>query len=125
MKSTQQMETSENADLAANQEFLAPEVNIFGSKDGYVLEAEMAGVNKEGLQITLEGNELTIVGHRHSDTAPGQALVRESRAADYRRVFELDPAIDTSKVAARMDQGILTLTLPKSEQAKPRKITVD
>jgi len=125
MKSTQQMETRGNSDRAATQEFLAPEVNIFGSKDGYVLEAEMPGVNKEGLQITLEGNELTIVGHQHNDAAPGQPLVRESRAADYRRVFELDPVIDTSKVSARMDQGVLTLTLPKSEKAKPRKIAVD
>jgi HSP20 family protein len=40
-------------------------------------------------------------------------------------VFELDPAIDTSKVSARMEQGVLTLTLPKSERVKPRKISVD
>jgi len=125
MKAAQQIETRGNSERAANQEFLAPEVNIFGVKEGYVLEAEMPGVNKEGLQITLEGNELTIVGHRNSETAPGDALVCERRPADYRRVFELDPAIDTSKVSARMDQGILTLTLPKSEQAKPRKIKVD
>jgi HSP20 family protein len=42
----------------------------------------------------------------------------------YRRVFELDPAIDTSKIPAKMEQGVLTLTLPKSEQVKPRKITI-
>ena len=44
--------------------------------------------------------------------------------ADYRRVFELDPAIDSSKISAKMEQGVLTLTLPKSERIKPRKITV-
>ena len=49
---------------------------------------------------------------------------RERSAADYRRVFELDPAIDTGKIAAKMEQGMLLLTLPKSERIKPRKITV-
>ena len=85
----------------------------------------MPGVNKEGLEITLEGNEITIVGHRVDEPANGEVLFRESRTVDYRRVFELDPAIDTSKVSARMEQGVLKLTLPKSERVKPRKIAVD
>ena len=106
-------------------EFVSPEVNIFETVDGYVLEAEMPGVNKEGLEITLEGPEITITGRRQQQTFPGEPLFRESREAAYRRVFELDPAIDTSKISARMDQGVLTLTLPKSEKVKPRKITVD
>ena len=100
-------------------------MNIFETKDGYVLEAEMPGVNKEGLEITLEGTELTLVGRRHTEPVPGLPLFRESTQADYRRVFELDPAIDTGKVGAKMDQGVLTLTLPKSERVKPRKIAVD
>ncbi len=104
--------------------FIAPEVNIFESKDEYVLEAEMPGVSKDGLEITLEANVLTLVGRR-SDTDPaGGAVYRESRPADYRRVFELDPAIDSEKISARVDQGVLTLTLPKSERVKPRKISV-
>ncbi len=107
------------------QQYVSPQVNIMETKDGYVLQAEMPGVNKEGLEITLEGTEITITGHRHTEQMPGQALFRESTNADYRRVFELDPAIDTSKVSARMDQGVLTLTLPKSERVKPRKINVD
>ena len=106
-------------------EYVSPEVNIFETKDGYVLEAEMPGVNKEGLEITLEGNEITIVGHRQLEPLSGAPLFKESHQADFRRVFELDPAIDTGKVAARMDQGVLKLTLPKSERVKPRKIKVD
>jgi HSP20 family protein len=106
-------------------DYVAPEVNIFETKDGYVVEAEMPGVNKEGLEITVEGNELTIVGHRNAEQVNGQTLFRERRLADYRRSFELDPAIDTSKVAAKIEQGILTVTLPKSEKVKPRKIAVD
>jgi HSP20 family protein len=120
--------TLENGQRTAQQsrqtDYIAPEVNIFETKDGYVVEAEMPGVNKEGLEITVEGNELTIVGHRNSEQVNGQPLFRELRLTDYRRSFELDPAIDTSKIAAKIDQGILTVTLPKSEKVKPRKITV-
>ena len=118
-------ETKPAVERAVRQEYVTPEVNIFENKDGYVLEAEMPGVNKEGLEITLEGNELTIVGRRHAEAAPGEALFRESPARDYRRLFELDPAIDTSKVSAKIEQGMLTLTLPKSEKVKPWKIKVD
>lgn len=107
------------------QQFVAPEVNIWETKDGYVLEAEMPGVSKEGLEITLEGTEITITGHRHLEPLPGEALFRESHSASFRRVFELDPAIDTSRISARMEQGVLTLTLPKSEKVKPRRIKVD
>jgi HSP20 family protein len=102
-----------------------PEVDIFETKDGYVLTAEMPGVAKDGAEITLDGTEMTITGRRQMNTASGYAVFRESRGLDYRRVFELDPAIDSSKITAAVDQGILTLTLPKSERVKPRKIKVD
>ena len=125
MKGTVQTEQRPTTDGRAGREYVSPEVNISETKDGYVLEAEMPGVNKQGLEITLEGNEITILGRRESEVVNGTPLFRERTLADYRRVFELDPAIDTAKIAAKMDQGVLVLTLPKSEQVKPRKITVD
>ena len=125
MNTTVQEEVRPTVDRAARQEFVAPKVNIFETKDGYVLEAEMPGVTKEGLEVTIEGNEITIIGRRQTDATPGELLFRERRLADYHRVFELDPAMDTAKVSARMEQGVLTLTLPKSEKRKPRKIAVD
>ena len=121
---TVQREARPAAEATARKDFISPEVNIFETSDGYVLEAEMPGVNKQGLEITLEGNELTIVGHRAEQSLPGEALLRESQPVDFRRTFELDPVIDTGKIAAQMEQGVLRLTLPKSERVKPRKITV-
>ncbi len=106
-------------------EYVSPYVNIYETKEGYMLEAEMPGVNKDGLEITLEGNEITITGRRRTDSTHGTKLVGERAGADYRRVFELDPAIDTSKISAKMDQGVLHLILPKSEEVKPRQIKVD
>ena len=106
------------------EEFVFPEVNIVETKDGYILEAELPGVGKDGLEILLEGNELTLVGHRHVAALGGEPLFRECQTADFRRKFELDPAIDSSKISAKMDQGVLTLTLPKSARVQPRRITV-
>ena len=88
------------------QEYITPEVNIFATKDGYVLEAEMPGVAKEGLEVTVEDRELTIVGRRNAPAPQGEPLFCECPTADYRRVFELDPAIDTGKINARIQQGI-------------------
>jgi len=104
--------------------YLTPRVNIHEQKDGYVLHAEMPGVTKDGIEILLEDDELTILGHRKTTEVPGAALYRESTARDYRRVFALDPVIDTARIVAKMDQGLLTLELPKAEKVKPRKITV-
>ena len=113
-----------NVERVEQQAWFSPEVNIFETPDGYVLEGEMPGVNKEGLEITLEDNTLTIVGHRNDASFDGSPVYRESRAGGFRRVFELDPAIDTSKISAKMEQGILKLHLPKAEKVKPRKIQV-
>jgi HSP20 family protein len=104
--------------------YMSPRVNITESGDGYVLQAEMPGVNKEGLEILLEGNELTLVGRRHDEPQGAELVYRESMNRDYRRVFVLDPTIDMSKIDAKMDNGVLHLHLPKAEQVKPRKITV-
>lgn len=106
-------------------EFIRPVVNIFETPDGYVLEAELPGVNKDGLSVSLEGTLLTLEGRRPEQAVPGaETLYRESRAAGFRRVFELDPAIDAAKISARIEQGILTLALPKAEAVKPRQIAV-
>jgi len=125
MKATVQTEPHRTTNERAGREYVSPDVNIVETKDGYVLEAEMPGVSKEGLEVTLEGNEMTIVGHRKNEVVTGTPLFRERALADFRRVFELDPAIDTARIAAKMEQGLLSLTLPKSEKVKPRKIAVD
>jgi len=129
---TENRPTKENGDRNTPQggrtlpqrTYVTPNVDITESKDGYLLEAEMPGVNKEGLELLMEGNELTIVGHRQTDAIDGQLLYRESSPTDYRRVFVLDPTIDTGNISAQIEQGILKLTLPKAERVKPRRIKV-
>jgi HSP20 family protein len=105
--------------------FVTPDVNIYDTQDGYILEADMPGVSKEGLEITLEGNQLTLTGQRQNAKTPqGEMLYRESQRADFKRVFELDPAIDTARISAVINQGVLVMTLPRAEQVKPRRITI-
>ena len=104
--------------------YLVPQVNIVETTDSLILEAEMPGVSKEGLEVLLEGNELTIVGRRQTGVPGAEPVYRESSPRDFRREFVLDPSIDTSKLSATIEQGVLTVTLPKTEKVKPRKIQV-
>ena len=109
---------------SAELPFAAPDVNIYETEKSFVLQAEMPGVNKSGLEVTLEGSTLTFVGRRGEVSTVGTPLYRESRPLNYRRSFELDLSIDTSKVVAELQQGVLTLTLPKAERVLPRKIEI-
>jgi HSP20 family protein len=106
------------------EQFVAPPASVIEAADGYTLEVEMPGVNKDGLDISVENNELTIIGRRSLPTVEGTLLHHESRPENFRRTFELDPSIDADKISAKIDQGLMTLTLPKAEHVKPRKIAV-
>jgi HSP20 family protein len=112
-----------NGERAAEQ-FIAPAATVLENAEGYTLEVEMPGVSKENLEMWVENNELTIVGRRSMPSVEGTLIHRESRQENFRRAFELDPSIDAEKIGAKIEQGVLTLTLPKAEQVKPRKITV-
>jgi|SRR3954467_5941117 len=113
-----------NAETRQGEQFLAPTSSVFESGEGYVLHLDMPGVNKEGLEISVENNQLTLIGRRSLPSIDGTPLHRESRRENFRRTFELDPSIDTQRISARIEQGVVTLTLPKAEHVKPRKITV-
>jgi HSP20 family protein len=122
--------TTAHRESAADREawtghgFATPPANITATENGYLIEIEMPGVNKDGLEITVERDELTVTGRRHSELPQGELLYCESALADFRRVFELGPDIDSGKISAEMAQGVVKLRLPKAEQAKPRKIKV-
>jgi len=113
-----------DSELRQNEHFVAPVASIIEDGEGYRLEVEMPGVNKDSLEISVEDNELTIIGRRSLPTVEGTLIHHESRRENYRRAFELDPSIDADKISAKIDQGVLTLTLPKAERVKPRKIKV-
>jgi|ERR1043166_1343117 HSP20 family protein len=106
------------------EQFIAPAASVREEGDGYMLQVEMPGVNKEGLDISTEGNELTITGRRSMSSIDGTVIHHESRRENFRRTFEIDPSIDVNKIQARIEQGLLTVTLPKADHVKPRRIAV-
>jgi HSP20 family protein len=101
-----------------------PAVDICEDEGAVILRVEMAGVDKENLDVQIDGDELIISGKRLDIDPQGTYLVRERIAADYRKVFTLDDTIDRDKVSASMENGILHLELHMKEAVKPRKITI-
>ena len=124
-KEQQQLITESRLQSAQSRRFATPLVDIESTQDGYVLYAEMPGVSKDGIEVTVENGDLLIVGHRRPLEVSGEPIYRESRLYDFRRVYELDPSIDTSRVSARIENGLLTVNLPKAEKVKPRRIEVE
>ena len=116
-------ETRES-DRGQAEQCITPPASVTEIADVYMLEIEMPAVKKDGLEISVENTELTIIGRRSLPAVEGTLIHRESRPENFRRLFELDPSIDADKISAKIDQGLVTLTLPKAEHVKPRKITV-
>lgn len=111
-------------ELTRNPEhYVQPLVDIFESKDGLTVVADMPGVARENLNIKVENEILTIEGHM---AKPEKELTAgcEYECVSFFRQFELSESVDREKIVAAMVNGVLTVTLPKLEREKPRKITV-
>jgi HSP20 family protein len=104
--------------------YVTPLVDLESTDDGYVIRAEMPGVEKGDLEISVDNGELMILGRRKPTEFTAELIYREIEPHDFRRVYELDPSIDTTKISAKIDDGVLTVRLPKAETVKPRKISV-
>ena len=102
-----------------------PDVDIFETEKGITLLADMPGVKSEGLNIDLRENVLTLDGDVKKPEGQNETeLFTEYRTGKYYRQFNLSEIIDQAKIEATMTDGVLRLTLPKVEAAKPRKITI-
>ena len=102
-----------------------PRVDIVENADELLLIADVPGARAENVDINLEQGELTIsarVSPRQEENV--QLLLREYGVGDFYRVFRVGEAIDSRKIAAEVTGGVLKVHLPKAENAKPRKITV-
>jgi len=113
------------ATVVEDEEYLIPPVNICESEDAIVVETEMPGVDKSRLDVTVNGDELQIVGRRPKVEADGNLVYQEIPRHNFRRVFSLGDHINRSKIQASFDNGVLTLKLAKAEDTKPRKIDVE
>lgn len=104
--------------------YTAPLATIRRNGDATTVFLDLPGVDASGLDISIEEDRLTVIGRKAAQQKHGEPVYSEIRDLDYRRVFELAPSIDTTRIGASLKDGVLTLTLPKAEKLKPRKITV-
>jgi HSP20 family protein len=103
---------------------MRPAATIIEKPEGFFVEADMPGVGRDGIAITMEDDVLTITGKRNAAPEGKRALHRETVSLDYRRAFEIGREVDRSKVAARFNEGVLQVFLPKADELKPRRIEV-
>jgi HSP20 family protein len=104
-------------------------VDIREDGDHFYVEAELPGFKKEDINVTLENQTLTIAAQRRSENGRGEGqrgdlLLHERRYSRFFRSFTLPPTVDEESVNAKLQDGVLTVTINKREETKPRKITV-
>jgi HSP20 family molecular chaperone IbpA len=105
------------------ENYLRPAVDIFESEDNLTLMADMPGVTKDHLDVHLEQGVLTLRGTIEAARS-GELLFREFALVDYYRQFKLPQEIDPDKTSADFKNGVLTLTMPKSAAARPKRIEI-
>jgi HSP20 family protein len=113
----------EREETRSQEQYVTPPVDIYEIPEGLVVKADLPGVPKEGLDVRVENNLLTIRG-KAAHIAPGEPIYREYGLVNFFRQFELNEKVDQLKISAELKNGVLTLNLPRAEEAKPRKIEV-
>ncbi|MBN1879353.1 Hsp20/alpha crystallin family protein [bacterium] len=118
----------DGGDIQATREdarYLIPAVDIFETENELVVICDVPGVDQAGISVGVDENILTIEGRtldREEDLS--KEIHREYRLSNYHRQFELSDVIDQEKISAELKHGVLTITLPKAEKAKPKKIDI-
>ena len=124
------LERNEERSLQSGEEtrsaerFLRPAVNIVETEEGFFVTADMPGASKDKIEVNVDKGILTISAPANRST-PGTPAYREFELGTYYRQFSVPQTLDHSKAKAGYVNGILTLQVPKTEAAKPRRITVE
>ncbi len=105
----------------------APAIDVYDSKDNVLVKADLPGLKKEDIDVTIQDNTLIIKGEKKPATEIDEAgYVRTERfCGAFQRAISLPAEVDSSEVKASYKDGTLALTLPKKEEAKPKQISVD
>lgn len=118
-------ETSRKSQTSYTEAALTPPVDVVEDGTGITLYADLPGVSKDKLHLEVESDTLTIEAESGLSVPEGlQSSHTEVGLARFRRVFTLSKELDTGKVSAELNQGVLKLRIPKVAQAQPRRIEV-
>ncbi len=102
-----------------------PPIDIYETDEGLVLVADLPGVNVTGVELQVQDNKLTLYGHAKSQVPPDARLLHaEYEEGDFLRSFILSDEVDHDRIAARLNNGVLEVVLPKATKVKPRRIQV-
>ena len=108
-----------------NDPVYVPRVDILENADHFTVVADMPGVDEKSVEATVQNRVLTIEGWSRPEKPQGhEALGLEFGAGRYRRDFTLPEAVDTERIQARVKSGVLTVSIPKKEEVKARKIQI-
>ena len=103
----------------------SPALDLYQNNDNFVAVVELPGMRKEDIEISLHDGNLIIAGERKGSSSNGEQAERTERyVGSFRRSISLPAPVDANKVSATYRDGILTVTMPKAEEAKPKRITV-
>ena len=104
-----------------------PLVNIYDVTDNIIVEAELAGMARDDISITYIDGTLTLSGNRKQpDTYREMSVVRSERpVGEFEKSFRIPTKVNQNKISASFNNGILTITMSKSEEAKPKQITIE
>lgn len=114
---------SEHAEKVEQRYTVEPRVDIYENSDELLVVAEMPGVDTSGLKVQVAAGELSLEG-TWPQAEQGTPLGREFLPADYKRSFLLPRGIDTDKIAADYNGGILTVHLPRQSSLRPRQVEI-
>jgi HSP20 family protein len=120
---SQQSKSASREETRSQEQYVTPPVDIYETQEGLIVKADLPGVAKDSMDIRVENNLLTMSASA-AHVAPGDPIYREYGLVNFFRQFELNERVDQSKISAELNHGVLTLNLPKAEEAKPRKIEV-
>lgn len=112
--------------IAWQSEALNMAVDVIENADNFVVKASVPGINPDDLEITLNNNVLTIKGEvkEEKDVEEARYHLRERRYGSFTRSFTIPSNVKAEEIQANYNQGVLSLTLPKAEEAKPKRIAV-
>lgn len=112
-------------DLGVSGRGVFPPVNVFSDPDGYVVRVEVPGVSIDQVSIEAQGNTFTITGKREMTGPQGAAFHRREReSGEFRRSIQMPRDVDVTRASASCKQGVLSIRVPRREEAKPRQITI-
>jgi HSP20 family protein len=121
----QEAQQDTDVETTGQRPVFLPHTDIYEREDAIVVMAEMPGVKRDDVDVNLENNELMVSGHAEEPRVEGHELCyAEYETGDYRRRFRISSPINAEKIDASMKNGVLRVVLPKSKEAKPRKVQV-